>query len=230
MKTMSNSKIRNIAHNIQKANRNYMKNNEWQSIDAALRAICGGLKNKTVQTVLPKIVAIDRLYRADIIRYLPKPKKGDYDLRPTIYNKLANKVVLLYLDQDFANLRSKSDRLIIDLMPIAVEIHSKLSETVTEITGRSGDVFASKYLHFCSPLHFPILDQFAEEHLFEILSIEITKGKYLLDSRFGFDEASGRYNRFCRAMLALQAVTVAFGFGCFTFSELDRYLYGDFKL
>ncbi|WP_027907683.1 hypothetical protein [Pseudomonas taiwanensis] len=46
-----------------------------------------------------------------------------------------------------------------------VKVHARLCEAVTSLTGRDCSSFASKYLHFHRPNHFPMMDSRAREAL-----------------------------------------------------------------
>lgn len=223
-----------ISEDLQKAVVNYDGNEEWPSLDAALIKVCCGLNNKSIKNVFTKIVAVDRLYSSNLIRFLPRPDKEESDTRPSLYHDLAKAFVGLSLDDHFDSIKKKSDRLTIKILPMIIAIHDELSRKATEIIKdaadieRSTDVFISKYLHFCRRNYFPVLDSNAEKNAIELMHIENNDEK-LFNNRFDYDNAEGRYNKFCRAILSIQAGIAGAGFGIYSISEIDHYLYGDFK-
>lgn len=223
---MPNS-LQKISKGIDKANKKYAKNKEWQAIDTALSTLCGPLPNNQLANVLPKVVAVDRLYKADLIRYLPKPKAGDRDTRPCYYVDVARDIVKLDLDARFAELEKQGEQLSLTCLDPVVRIQTAVAEVVLQTTNRNGDVFAAKFLHFCRQTYFPVLDRWAEETVQEIMDEIDDNDAPVIAERFGYDDANLRYDRFCQGILALQSALAQAGLGQYTLPELDRYLYGD---
>lgn len=218
--------LKRINREIQQAQENYQGDDEWQGVYTALSTLCGSLDNRRLRTVLPKVVAVDRLYQADLIRYLPKPDEGEPDIRLNFYKKVAGAVIDISLDTRFVRLRERGSCLDISSLAEVVEIHTSVSHAVVSATNRSGDVFAAKYLHFCRPKYFPILDSKAEARACDILGRSDSDGNSIIAERFGYDEANDRYDRFCRAVLAMQLALADAGLGQCSLAELDCYLYG----
>ena len=219
--------LKKISKSINKANKKYAKNKEWQAIDAALAGLCGPLPNNRLNTVLPKVVAVDRLYKADLIRFLPKPNAGERDARLGYYADVAGGIVNLDLDDRFAALKEQAKQLSQTCLDPVVAIQAAVAGVVFQTTGHNGDVFASKFLHFCRQNYFPVLDRWADETIQGIMEQAGDNDAYVITERFGYDEANQRYDYFCRGVLALQTALTQTGLGHYTLPELDRYLYGD---
>lgn len=218
--------LKKISKAIAKANKKH-KNSEWQTIDTALVSLCGPLPNNQLATVLPKVVAVDRLYKADLIRYLPKPEIGERDARTGYYVDVAHGIIKLGLDSHFAALEKQDRQLSLACLDGVVAIQVAVAGVVLQTTGRNGEVFASKFLHFCRQDYFPILDRWAAETIQEIMRRTDDNDAYVITERFGYGDSNKRYDNFCRAVLALQTALEQAGLGKYTLPELDRYLYGD---
>jgi hypothetical protein len=218
--------LERIRIEIKKAQDKYQRNREWQAFYAALSSLFNSLNNSSMRTVLPKIVAVDSIYRANLIRYLPGPEEDEDDTRPALYNKSAKAIIKLDLDRRFPALQEHSSRLNIHRLTEVVEIHKAVSQAVRNTIGEERHVFSSKYLHFCQPNFFPILDGNAEERSSNILDLRDPSDDLIIAKRFGYDEARNRYDRFCRAVLAIQAALAGAGLGQYSLAEMDRYLYG----
>lgn len=219
--------LKQINQQIEKSLQEYQKNEQWQTYDTALLNFCRPLDNRKLETVLPKVVAVDRLYQADLIRYLRRPADGESDYRPTIYVNLARSIAQIGLDNCFADLEQRGSRFSLQCIETIVEIHTTLAEAVRQVTERNGEVFASKYLHFCRHEYFPVIDRWAEQSAFRVLNLTDTRDEYLITERFGYDDPSrSRYDYFCRAVLAIQSTLASKGLGQYTLPEMDRYLYG----
>lgn len=219
--------LKKISKDIDKANNKYAKNKDWQAIDTALSTLCGPLPNNQLANVLPKVVAVDRLYKADLIRYLPKPKAGERDTRPCYYVDVARDIAKLDLDARFAELEKQGEQLNLTCLDSVVRIQTTVAEVVLQTTNRNGDVFAAKFLHFCRQDYFPVLDRWAEETVQWIMGKTTDNGAPVIAERFGYDAANQRYDCFCRGILALQGALAQAGLGQYALRELDRYLYGD---
>jgi hypothetical protein len=218
--------LERIRKEVEKAQYNYHNRyKEWRVFDMALLTLCSQLGNDTMKTVLPKVVAVDRLYKANLIRYLRKPAKGEGDTRFEAYSRLADALIKLDLDSIFAKLWRTYSRLNTHCLAEVVHSHTLVSQAVQSTVGHRGESFASKYLHFCRPDFFPILDTKAEKRAYAILGLSDSDGNVIVD-RFGYDEAEDRYDRFCRAVLAIQAALAGAGLGQYSLAEMDRYLYG----
>jgi hypothetical protein len=199
----------------------------WVTTDEVLEHLCTAYPNGGVQTVLPKIVAIDRLYGANLLRYLPKPAPGQEDWRPGRYVVLAREIAKLRLDKRFGAVEAVAPGLSLDVLPMIATMHRDVAEAAARASGRASDTFASNYLHFCRPAYFPIFDPAAERHALALMERKALDGKYLILGRFGFDHLApdvSRYERFCRAVLSLQAALDDEGLGRYTLREMDKYL------
>ena len=212
---------------LQKSLEKYEKDPDWQVHDNVLATLCSSLDNRTLRTVLPKVVAIDRLYKADLLRYLPKPGPGQPDCRLNGYSDLARALVKVKLDGRLASLQEESSCLGEDCLEPVIDIHGRVAEAVRQVTGLNGEVFAAKYLHFCCQDYFPILDGKADKTAREVLELVDKKGAVIIAERFDCDNRDRpRYDRFCRRILAIQSALAGAGFGPYTLSQMDQYLYG----
>ncbi len=219
--------LKKISKGIDKANKKYAKDKDWQAKDTALSKLCGPLPNNQLTTVLPKVVAVDHLYKADIIRYLPKPKAGERDARPGFYVDVANGIVKLDLDARLAALQKQDKQLSLTCLDSVVATQTAADEVVRQTTGRNGDVFAAKFLHFCRQNYFPVLDRWADKIVQKIMDKTGDNDAYIITERFGYDDSNQRYDHFCRAIPAMQTALSQGGLGQYTLPDLDRYLYGD---
>jgi len=220
-----NKNLQNLCHDIEKAILAFNKDSEWQALDKALDGLCGPFANSTTQYVLPKVVAVDRLYRADIIRYLPKPKYGEKDLRPLCYGEIADGIIDLDLDTGFEELEKLDDNLSLRTIGMIATIHSLVSNVVHDVTGHSADVFASKYLHFCKSQYFPIMDSRSWTNMIELMTSHDSGGMFIIPKRFGFDEAKKDYDKQCRAILSIQQALMEAESKHYSLRELDKFLY-----
>jgi hypothetical protein len=214
-----------IRQEIEEAQKKYQRDKEWQAFYAVLLSLCKPLNNTSKRTVLPKVVAVDSIYKANLIRYLPRPETDEDDTRPALYNRLAEAIITLDLDGQFTLLQEHSSRLNSHCLAEVARIHSIVSQAARSTIGEDRHVFAAKYLHFCQPDFFPILDRNAENRANTILGLSDSDGNVIVE-RFGYDEAKGRYDRFCRAVLAIQAALAGAGLGQYSLAEMDIYLYG----
>ncbi len=199
----------------------------WVTTDSVLEHLCTAYGNNGVQIVLPKIVALDRLYGANLLRYLPKPAPGAEDWRPGRYVVLARAIAQLKLDRRMGEVAARAPGLTLDVLPQVVAMQRDVAEAAARASGRASDTFASNYLHFCRPAYFPIFDPAAERHALALMERKALDGKPLILGRFGFDYLppdAPRYERFSRATLALQAALDDEGLGHYTLRELDKYL------
>jgi hypothetical protein len=224
---MAQAELARIDGEIQGALAGFRANEGWNRTDDVLEHLCMAFPNTGVQTILPKIVAIDRLYGANLLRYLPKPAPGEEDWRPGRYVVLARAISRLKLDRRFADVARTAPGLAPEAMPAVAAMHRDVAEAAARASGRASDTFASNYLHFCRPGYFPIFDPAAERHALALMERKAMDGKPLILGRFGFDYLpadASRYERFSRAVLALQIALDDEGFGLYTLRELDKYL------
>jgi hypothetical protein len=221
------AELARIDSEIQGALAGFRASEGWATTDEVLEHLCTAYPNAGVQTILPKIVAIDRLYGANLLRYLPKPAPGQEDWRPGRYVVLALEIARLKLDKRFEAVERAAPALTLEVLPSIAAMHRDVAEAAARASGRASDTFASNYLHFCRPAYFPIFDPAAERHSLALMERKALDGKYLILGRFGFDHLTpdvSRYERFCRAVLSLQAALDDEGLGRYTLRELDKYL------
>ena len=221
--------IRALAQNIRAAAKKYEHNKGWKSRDKALLALCGKLDNSHVPIVHAKIVAVDQIYKAGLIRYLPAPRDSTNDPRLARYLSLARSMVSLDLDAEFDRMATKSIGLDSAALPTVVSIHDRVATIVQQIVGRTGEVFAAKYLHFARPAFFPVFDSNAEENLTTLMERTDGDAGLIFVNRFDFNNANTRYDKYCRGLLSLQAALAEFGFGPYSLPDFDHYLYGHFE-
>jgi hypothetical protein len=221
------AELARIDADIRAALAGFHANEGWATTDEVLEHLCTAFGNGGVQTVLPKVVALDRLYGANLLRYLPKPAPGDEDWRPGRYLVLAKGLAGLKLDRRFAAMAGKAPGLNLDCLPDVVALHLDVAQVVYRAVGRASDTFTSNYLHFCRPAYFPVFDPNAERAALALMARKAMDGRPLIIGRFGYDYLppdAPRYQRFSLAVLALQAALEDADLGHYTLRELDKYL------
>ena len=211
-----------LAHAIQKELTDFDDNHYWQALDEYLDVICPKLDNSTLKYVIMKIEAVDRLYRANLIQFLKRTPEITGDKRLHYATEIASQIVALDLDVRFNALEKKAECLTPGCLDDVVRIHHDMVTAIKNVTNRTAYVFASKYLHFCGPKHFPILDRFSDIAVEDLMKQD---GKKLIQERFGYDEAKEWYNWHCRGVLAIQTALVNAGHQRFSLRNLDKYFF-----
>jgi len=221
------AELARIDGDIQAALAGFWSNEGWVTTDEVLEHLCTAYGNNGIQTVLPKIVALDRLYGANLLRYLPRPAPGDEDWRPGRYLVLARGIVGLRIDRRLEKIADKSRGLDLACLPEVIALHLDVAQVVYRAVGRASDTFTSNYLHFCRPAYFPIFDPNALRAAGALMARKGADGRLLISGRFGYDYLppdAPQYERLCIAVLALQSALDDAELSHRTLRELDKYL------
>ena len=214
--------LEQLAHAIEKELKEFKDNKYWQALDGCLDSFCPELDNSTLKHVIMKVELVDRLYRANLIQFIKRDPEITDDKRLHYATEIASQIMALDLDDRFDALEKKAECLTPGCLDDVVRIHHDMVTAIKNVTNRTAYVFASKYLHFCGPKHFPILDRFSDIAVEDLMKQD---GKKLIQERFGYDEAKEWYNWHCRGVLAIQTALVNAGHQRFSLRNLDKYFF-----
>jgi hypothetical protein len=215
---------------------NKVYSDEWKTMDTILEQACSSLPSDDLRFLIPKVILIDRYYRTNLIKFDKEEKRdedGDSVYGFTYYKAIAKGLRELRLDSKIEDIRGKAPRLCACNLEAVVRLCNDVSDVVKKSTGRAGIVFASKLLHFSAPDLFPILDSNAEKKLKDVFKEldDDAKGKIgeiraSVDKEILNSKLADRYRAFATDILCLQYALCLNGDPFYTFSELDKYLYG----
>jgi len=198
-------------------------NHYWQALDGCLDLTCPKLDNSTLKHVIMKVEVVDRLYRANLIQFLKRTPEITGDKRLHYATEIAEQIVALDLDRRFEDLEEKAAFLVRDCLDDVVQIHHDMIIAIESVTNRSANVFTAKYLHFCRPDHFPILDNLA----YQAVKTLMKQGdKKMIQKRFGYDESNDWYDWHCRGVLAIQTALINASHQRYSLRQLDKYFFG----
>lgn len=143
---------------------------KWLTMDSILEQACRDLPSNDLRYLIPKVILVDRYYKADLIRYLAKPNDDEFDCRFEYYKSIAQGLQELGLDGRIKDIQKKAPRLCASNLGDVAKLCNDVSDAVKKATGSTSIVFASKLLHFSAPDQFPIIDDNAERKLKDVLN------------------------------------------------------------
>lgn len=143
---------------------------EWLTTDSILDQACSDLPSKDLRYLIPKVILVDRYYKANLIRFFPKPNDDELDCRFEYYKSIAQELKELGLDGRIEDICRKAPRLCACNLGLVVKLCNDVCDAIKKTTKKSCPVFASKLLHFSAPDQFPIIDDNAEKKLKDVLN------------------------------------------------------------
>jgi hypothetical protein len=138
----------------------------WDLANEVLYKLCADHPGHTdVSAIIAKTWLIGRTYAAAVERRRVKGKfAGDAFYEKCVAPKIRNSPIDSWLQE----LKTKSGK----DGQIAVAIHKKLTDLLSEITGLNKRSFASKYLHFHFPNRFFLYDSRADKSARQLVKLD----------------------------------------------------------
>ncbi|WP_312151795.1 hypothetical protein [Pseudomonas sp.] len=117
--------------------------------------------NTDVGQIASKMLIIGRSLAASVER---RRVRGEQMSTASFYHKVAGLISGSMVDE-LLQLLPEDEAISNSVITDVVRVHAHLCEVITSVTGLDCSSFASKYLHFHRPNHFPMMDSRAREAL-----------------------------------------------------------------
>jgi hypothetical protein len=199
---MKNNKyLKEIYRKLNRCIKNY-KNDEWYNVDRVLYNLCKTFStHKSINEILTKVVAVDRIYRAWLYR------------KRVNYYEVAKRLQELNLDSMLEKVgKNLTEKNIKNVTEIVLLVANPVNPQRPRYI-----VFASKYLHFHKPSLIPIFDSNVKKEM-----KKISKRLHLHSEC----RCRTEYECFCHQILELKKALQKIAKKRISFSELDKLLYG----